>query len=637
MLKPAPFWSTRFVVFRTAALATLIATAATAQDAVTKGPAANRPRVDPEAMREAMSPLAEPAERFSSAASYAHFLRARLHHHQGEHRKALDELRLALASDDGNPYLMTELAEQHARLGELDRAEAQLRRVIDRRPGYSPAQLLMGRVLYEANRFTRARAHLIRAIRLNPKDPDAYLVLAQLWLDQGRADEAVKVVEEFSHAVPGEPVAYRRLGMALAERGDGARAEKLLRKAVERDPSDPELWATLAQLDETAGRLDEAEDAYANALVRDPDSKEVLISAGRLALRRGGVARAKAYFDRLLSLSKDPEATVKVAFSYLSMRRHKEAAEVLDVARLSGTDEPRLHFYAGLVHERMRSWQKAADAFGAVPKEAVELSHEAGVHRASCLSSLGQHAQALTLFKKGVEARPDDLAALQGYALALDRAGQGHQAEALLLRAVAERPAPELYEAAARLYDRQGRNSEGIALLSRGLAKRPRDEALLYALGAAYERGGEVQKSLEKMRAVLDINPDNANALNFIGYTLADKGIDNSEAERLVSRALELKPEQGAFLDSLGWVYFRRGDFGRAVEWLERASAASPGEPTIDEHLGDAYMRVSRQNDAAEAYRRALSGISDGDEQPRGQRAAIERKLKMLGMGASAR
>jgi tetratricopeptide (TPR) repeat protein len=285
----------------------------------------------------------------------------------------------------------------------------------------------------------------------------------------------------------------------------------------------------------------------------------------------------------------------------------------------------------------MKAWQKAADAFGSVPREAVELSHEAGVHRASCLSSLGQHAQALQLYKKGVEARPDDLAALQGYALALDRAGQGHQAEALLLKAVADRPAPELYEAAARLYDRQGRNSEGIALLNRGLSKRPRDEALLYALGAAYERGGEVQKSLEKMRAVLDINPDNANALNFIGYTLADKGIDSSEAERLVSRALELKPEQGAFLDSLGWVYFRRGDFGRAVEWLERAAAASPGEPTIDEHLGDAYMRVSRQNDAAEAYRRALTGLAEGDEQPKGQRAAIERKLKMLGMGASAR
>jgi tetratricopeptide (TPR) repeat protein len=259
------------------------------------------------------------------------------------------------------------------------------------------------------------------------------------------------------------------------------------------------------------------------------------------------------------------------------------------------------------------------------------------VHRAACLSSLGQHSRALELYKKAVEERSEDLSALQGYAMALDRAGQGSQAEQVLLKAVAERPAPELYEAAARLYDKQGKHPEAIALLSKGLAKRPRDEALLYALGAAYERGGEVQKSLEKMRAVLDINPDNANALNFIGYTLADKGIDNSEAERLVARALELKPDQGAFLDSLGWVYFRRGDFGRAVEWLEKASAASPGEATIDEHLGDAYARLARQGDAAEAYRRALATLVDNDELPKSQRAQLERKLKMLGMGASAR
>ena len=115
---------------------------------------------------------------------------------------ALDELRLALASDDSNPYLMTQLAEQYARGSELDRAELQLKRVIERFPDYPPAQLLMGRVLYEGQKTTRARTHLMRAIKLRPNDPDAYLVLTQLWLDQGRVDDAVKVVEELGIARP---------------------------------------------------------------------------------------------------------------------------------------------------------------------------------------------------------------------------------------------------------------------------------------------------------------------------------------------------------------------------------------------------------------------------------------------------
>src|SRR4051812_12666000 len=111
---------------------------------------AKRPQVDYQAMKEAMSPQAEMTERYSSAASYAHFLRARLMHHDGDHRAALDELRLALASDDQNPHLMTELADELARLGELDQAEAELHKVIDRYPNHAPAQLLMGRVLLEA-------------------------------------------------------------------------------------------------------------------------------------------------------------------------------------------------------------------------------------------------------------------------------------------------------------------------------------------------------------------------------------------------------------------------------------------------------------------------------------------------------
>lgn len=606
-------------------------------EAQAKAPA--RPRVDTEAMREAMSPMQEPSDRFASAASYAHFLMARLRHHAGDHRAALDELRLALASDDGNPFLMTAMAEQYARLSDLDRAEHQLRRVIDRNPGYQPAQLLMGRVLYEANRLTRARAHLGRAIRLRPKDPDAYLVLAQLWLDQGRPDDAVKVVEELSAALPGEPVGYRRLGLALAEKGDTGRAERLLDKAVDRDPGDVEAWVAMAQLAEVDGRLERAETCFSNALERDPDNRDLLLAAGRLALRQNAAARAKAYFDTLLGLSKDPEAAVKVAFSYLSVRQHRKAAEVLDAARASGTDEPRLHFYAGLVHERLRVWQKAADAYGAVPRDAGELYFEARVHRASCLSAAGHHRAALDTYRKVVEERPEDLTALQGFVIALDRAGQAPQAETTVLKALADRPVPELYETAARLYERQGRHGDAISLLSRALQKRPRDEALLYALAAAYEKSGEVQKSLEKMRAVLDVNPENANALNFIGYTLADRGLDNHEAERLITRALELRPDQGAFLDSLGWVYFRRGDYRRAVEWLERASAASPGEPTIDEHLGDAYARLARQPEAVEAYRRALDALRENPElaDTRAQRQALERKLKTLGSDVADR
>ena len=591
-----------------------------------------RPAVDTAAMHEAMESGTElQTEGYASAAAYANFLQARLEHHDGDHQGALKHLRLALATDDGNPYLLTQMAEEYARLSDLDRAEATLRAAIDKAPNYEPAQLMMGRVLFEGQKLTRARAHLQRAIKLKPNEPDAYLVLTQLWLDLGKTDEAVKTVDELAAALPGEPIGYRRLGLALAERGDAVRAERLLNKATDRDPGDSESWVALAQIYDQSNRLEKAEEAYSRALERDSENTDLLLALGRLALRQDSVVRAKAYFEQLLSLSRDPELAVKVAFSYLATRHPAEAAEVLDSARVS-TTEPRLHFYAGLVHERMRDFPRAALAFGAVPKEAGELYREARVHQASALSSAGHHKQALELFNLVHAEAPDDATVIAAWSRAYERAGQSKDAETVLKTALNDRPSPDVFEALAELYQREGRLADAVTLLSDALKKRPKDEVLLYTLGTVYERKGDFGKSLEKMRAVLDVNPDNANAMNFIGYTLADRGADFEEAEKLLTRALELKPDNGNYLDSLGWVYFRKGDLQKAAEVLERAQSASPGEPTICEHLGDVYSRLSRQKEAADSYKRALQSLKEDPDQADSpaQRTGIEKKLRAL-------
>ncbi|HME92047.1 MAG TPA: tetratricopeptide repeat protein, partial [Myxococcaceae bacterium] len=142
-----------------------------------------RPRVDESAMREAIRSSESPEEGYASSASYAHYLRSRVAHFTGDHRRAVDELRLALATDDGNPLLITALAEEYARLADLDQAERELKHLLERRPNYQPAQLLMGRILFEAQRLALAEVYLRRAIQLKPKEPDAYLVLAQLQLE----------------------------------------------------------------------------------------------------------------------------------------------------------------------------------------------------------------------------------------------------------------------------------------------------------------------------------------------------------------------------------------------------------------------------------------------------------------------
>jgi tetratricopeptide (TPR) repeat protein len=595
--------------------------------------APKRPMVDVTAMREAMGSPTDEATQFPSAASYAHFMRARLAHHDGDHQVALDELRLALASDDSNPYLMTELAEQYARASELERAELQLKKVLERFPDYPQAQLLMGRVLYEGQKTTRARTHLLRAIKLKPTDADAYLVLTQLWLDQGRVDEAIKVVEELGAAVPGEPVGYRRLGLALAERGDAGKAEKLLQRAVERDPGDLESWGALARLAETGGKLNKALEYWERAMERDPESREVLLNAGRLALRVRRMAEAKAYFDQLLAQGRDPEVAVKVSFSYLAAQQLPMAADVLDQARAQGV-EPRLHFYAGLVHERVRNFQKAAEAFDAVPAGLGDVSLEARLHRGSCLSQLGQHKAALEVLRKVRDERPDLGGIDAALARTLERAGQLKEAEATLVQAMTRGTGAnnELLEALAGFYGRQNRLQDAIGLLNGALARAPGDETLLFALATVHDKKGDPQRAIEKVRLIIDADPKNATALNFLGYALAQSGGDLDEAERVVKRALELKPDSPAFLDSMGWVLFKKGDAENGADFLERAVLGGPEDPTLLEHLGDVSVKLGRKARAAECFGRAIELLKqnpDDAERP-SQRADVERKLKLL-------
>ncbi|MBW2652719.1 MAG: tetratricopeptide repeat protein, partial [Deltaproteobacteria bacterium] len=109
-------------------------------------------------------------------------------------------------------------------------------------------------------------------------------------------------------------------------------------------------------------------------------------------------------------------------------------------------------------------------------------------------------------------------------------------------------------------------------------------------------------------------NPDNADALNYIGYTYADKGINLDKAEKLIKRALELKPQDGYIIDSMGWLYFKKGNYKKAIKHLEKAAKYASEDSIIREHLGDAYLKNNLNDKALEMYERALELEPEKDE-----------------------
>jgi Flp pilus assembly protein TadD len=130
---------------------------------------------------------------------------------------------------------------------------------------------------------------------------------------------------------------------------------------------------------------------------------------------------------------------------------------------------------------------------------------------------------------------------------------------------------------------------------------------LFYARGITYERTKRWPRAEEDFLYALELEPEQPFVLNYLGYSWVDMGMNLDRAKAMLERAVELRPDDGFIVDSLGWVHYRVGEYDAAVDSLERAVELEPGDPVINDHLGDAYWRVGREREARFQWERALS------------------------------
>jgi tetratricopeptide (TPR) repeat protein len=163
----------------------------------------------------------------------------------------------------------------------------------------------------------------------------------------------------------------------------------------------------------------------------------------------------------------------------------------------------------------------------------------------------------------------------------------------------------EVYLTSSYFYEEESLWDRAINVLKEGMAKVENPGEIYFRLAVIYEKKQDRDESIAYIKKVLDLNPDNPDAQNFLGYTYAEQGINLDEAERLIRAALKAKPNSGFIIDSLGWVYFKKGQYEKAVVELERAYHLMPQDGTVAEHLADTYMRLKRLPEALRLYRRA--------------------------------
>lgn len=492
------------------------------------------------------------------------------------------------------------LIEAYLRLGQGSKAWALLEPLLEEHSQSPWLRLMVGQALRQLGRFSEAEEHLQKARQVPEFAAQATGELVEVLAQQGKFKEAAALVGEAIRQ-GGEPTlpGLVRWATLLLRAKDEAKAVEVLDEALARDPAFTDALILRAAVAFRQGKADEAEHFYRRALASSPEDPDALLGLARLfvELRRFGEARP------LLAKTREVVAKHEDALPGAGLEVVEEQAALELLARSYQQALPFLQELAKkpLGRRGLALW---AEYF-----RAQEQGREGLAFLQS--ASVTQEPQVVRLLRS-LKAEFSLLAGNREQALGeLSAMAEGELEDARLAVATALR---------RKLYQ------EAVAWAQKALGRFPGDGELTFSLAAALERSGQFAEAEKTFRLLLASDPENASALNYLGYMFADRGENLTEAKDLIEKAVALDPLSGAYLDSLGWVYFRLGDWDRAEKYLTEAAALEPFDATVHEHLGDLFQARGQVEKARASWQRALELKPDEE----GQEERIKAKLAGL-------
>jgi len=556
------------------------------------------------------------------------------------------------------------LARLYRRQGRVDEAEATLRDLAAIAGADIGSRLDVVRFLAEVRAPEAAGEPLQAFIEQDPDNLKLRLALGDLYLGNDQRDQAVAVYRKIA-ALDAESetgmVARSRLAAESIRDGDTARAAEIVDGILADAPAYPQALLMRAAL-RFAGRR--YEDAIADLRVllrKEPDNQRALLLMARSQVEAGDVILGKDTYRRLLAANPEHSAAMRelvalmmsddeteeaqaiidrlaresdrnseaaaLKVQMLAQQQDWPAAEAAARRLAAGADPNGIGaFQLGQVLEGQRRFGAAAESYTqALDKRPDNIPMLQGLARS--LNAQGKHEETLTILRARAKEFPDNtgIRLMLGGALA----ERGRTAEALefLESVIADQPgASPAYVAIAALYPADPERR--IAAYRRGLSASPANLPLATLLIDEYRRAGRVDEQIELYETLSAAYPDNPGVANNLAALLADYRFgDPAGLERAMALVADLADtDDPMIMDTVGWVYYRGGDTGRAVRYLERAAAANAGIPAVRYHLGMAYLaagdRVGARRELEMATRE--NALYEGVEQARAALAELQ-------------
>jgi tetratricopeptide (TPR) repeat protein len=528
----------------------------------------------------------------------------------------------------------------------LKKAVEQFEAILKTEPDDTYSLLWLARLYRFENQHGEAEKVLRRILAHDSDNGPALEQLSQLLIDQGRSQEAIDLL---THAAgdTASPDIYDLLGDAYSQAKDYPNAEKAYRQAVNGDPDDPGHRHGLAQALLSQDKYADALEQFTKLTELEPGTSDNFLRASQLYRRLGQFDQAESSLMRAKQLAPGSlEILYNEALLYEDQGRYDDAVKVLTDAIASiksqtgGDGNPSalaiLYEQLGHAYREQRNFPAAISAFDEMGKLNPDTHKRAEMLTIDTYQENHEIDRAITETKKALDESPDSreltvtLAMLYGDKSDTDAALQLLQG--LLKGSDADQ---DIYLDIAQVNSRGRKyaDAEQSAQKAEQMAHEPGGKEMAwYVLGSIYERQKKFDEAEQQFRKILDANPNNGPALNYYGYMLADRGVRVAEAASLIQRALKQDPNNGAYLDSLGWAYFRQNKLTESEELLRRAIEREGDDPTILSHLADVYLKLGQNERAADFFERSLAQWQKAPpaDYEADKVAAIEAQLKNL-------
>ncbi len=510
------------------------------------------------------------------------YLRARMELLAGDSRAAHAHYEAAARHDPASAFLRARLAKSYLGIGESDSALVEAEAAVRLDDGNLENRRLLAGLYSATGRVSEGIREYRKVLDIDPNDPRTLLYLGAAYLGQEEYGPARKHLERYTQRNPGSPLGHYYLGRILAESRELAGAEKSYAAALKLNPGSAPVLTELGLVQEFRGRRGVALETYEKLVKVAPRNDWAVRRVEAFRSGRQDLVEARAEFHRLRAREAAPGVTrMKMALIYYELGNLEDAVTEFSLALVERPDDHRVRFYAGLTYGRFEDPEAAARHFERIPPDS-EYFVDSQVQLASVYEGQERFVEAVTAIRAALD--KDD------------------------------RRRKELFRFLAEVYRKAKDYPNAIKAMHTVVELDPESDRVHFALGALYDESKDKDRTIEYMQKAIELNPDYAAALNYLGYTYADLGVELDRAEQLIIRALEIQPNDGFFIDSLGWVYYRKGDYPRAIEQLEKAVHLAVDDPVIMEHLGDAYLKVGKPAKALRSYRDALKSAAE-DEQ----------------------